>query len=306
MKRKNIKRIMAGFWALAVVGMSSMTALAADTVDVNGSGSYASDTDIVVGYQDRDLFSNMKDLMPGDTIDNQVALSNKSSRAVTIYLKAYPGFTSADGITATREKSEASAAGKTFNDDILNQIEMTLALDQTVIYKGSADGATPEAGYEAMTAGDYGLNLGSFAAGDQKNLTITLHLPGPVFDNSFVASFDAVDWVFCVEGTTPSGGDGGGGGHGGGGGGGGGNDRTPSGPGPGTVTEIVDSEVPLGPWTGADGDSNVVILDSSVPLASIPKMGDSGISGYAFGILLALLISCSALYMRKRYSVHKQ
>ena len=38
MKRNLLKRIMAGFWAAAFVGMSSMTALAADSVDVNGSG----------------------------------------------------------------------------------------------------------------------------------------------------------------------------------------------------------------------------------------------------------------------------
>ena len=201
-----------------------------------------------------------------------------------------------------RDKSQASAAGKTFKDDILDQIEMTLKLDDKVIYEGSADGASPKAGYEAMTAGDYGLNLGSFAAGTQKNMVITLHLPGPVFDNDFVDTFDAVDWVFCVEGTTPPSG----GGGGGGGGGGNSNRDKSNNPGPGTVTEIIDSEVPLGPWTGEDGDANIVILDPSVPLASIPKMGDTGTSGYIFGILLALLIACSALYMRKRYSVHKR
>lgn len=170
---------MAGFWAAAFVGMSSMTALAADSVDVNGSGRYAGDTDVVVGYQDKDLFTNMKELMPGDTIDNQVALSNKSSRAVTIYLKAYADFTSADGTTAVRDKSTASADGKTFRNDILDQIEMTLKLDDKVIYEGSADGVKPKAGYESMTAGNYGIALGSFAAGTQKNMVITLKLPGP-------------------------------------------------------------------------------------------------------------------------------
>lgn len=300
MKRKNFKRIVAGFWALAVVGMSSMTALAADSVDVNGSGRYAGETDVVVGYQDKDLFSNKKELMPGDTIDNQVALSNKSSRAVTIYLKAYADFTSADGKTAVRDNSTASADGKTFRNDILDQIEMTLKLDDKVIYEGSADGENPKAGYEAMTAGDYGIALGSFAAGSQKNMVISLKLPGPTFDNDFINTFDAVDWVFCVEGTTPSGTGGGGGGGGGGRPSGGGNSNN----GPGSVTEIIDSEVPLSPWTGEDG--NIVILDSGVPLASIPKMGDAGISGYVFGILLALLIAASALYMKKRYSVQKQ
>lgn len=288
MKRMKLKRLMAGLWTAAFVVMSGMTALAADTVDVKGSGSYASDTDVVVGYQDKDLFSNMKDLMPGDTLTNTVAMANQSSREITLYMKAFSEFTSEDGKTAVRDKSTASADGKTFRDDILNQIDMTLTLGSKVIYKGSADGNTPDSGYQALTAGDYGISLGAFAAGQKETLTIELHLPGPEFDNSFVNSFDAVDWVFYAEGTTPSSNNGGGS-HGGGGGGG------------SSVTRITDSEVPLGPWTG-DGDSNILITDPDVPLASLPKLGDTGITGYVFGIMLALLIACSALYMRKRYS----
>lgn len=299
MKRRNFKRIMAGFWALAVVVMSSMTALAADSVDVNGSGTSAGGTDIVVGYQDRDLFSNMKELMPGDRISNQITVANKSGRQVTIYLKAYSDFASADGETAVRDKSTASADGKTFREDILDQITMTLKLGDKILYQGSADGMNPEAGYSAMTVGDYGISLGDFTAGQQETLSVSLLLPGPELDNSFKNKFDAVDWVFCVEGTTPSDKGGGGGGHSGGGhSGGGGN---PSGPG---ITEIMDAPVPLGDWTGSDGDdnSNIIILDPEVPLGSIPKLGDEGIGGYVFGILLAMLITCSAFYMKKRYS----
>lgn len=285
MKRTTIKRIMAGFWALAVAVMSSMTALAADTVDVNGSGRYADSTSVAVGYSDKDLFSNMKNLMPGDTIENQITVSNKSSRSVTIYLKAYSGFTSEDGITAVRGTSTAQAEGKTFRDDLLDQIKMTLKLGDTILYEGSADGESPEAGYEAMTDGDYGISLGSFAAGQQSALTVQLTLPGPVFDNSFADRFDAVDWVFCVEGTTPSSGGGGGGTTG---------NRA--------VSTIEDSDVPLAPWTGETGDTNIVITEPGVPLATIPKLGDTGTSSYVFGILLALLAACSAAYIRKRCS----
>lgn len=289
MKRTKFRTIMACFGAMAIVVMSCMTALAADTVDVTGSGRYASDTQVVVGYEDKDLFSNMKNLMPGDVISNTVAIANRSSRSVTIYLKAYPDFTSADGITAVRGDSTASAEGKTFRDDILNQISMTLKLGDTVIYEGSADGLTPADGYTALTEGDYGISLGNFPANNQQILTVTLQLPGPVFDNSFADSFDAVDWVFCVEGTTPSTGGGGGG-------------STPGGGGGHRVTPIGDSEVPLGPWTGENTDSNIVITDPDVPLAVLPKTGDAGVSGYVFGILAALLVACSALYMRKRYN----
>lgn len=301
MKKNKIKRIAAGLFSAAILAMSSITALAADTVDVNGSGSYANDTSVAVGYQDRDLFSNMKELVPGDDIDNQVTIANKSSRPVSIYMKAYSEFTSEDGITAVRDDSTASAEGKTFRGDVLDQIQMTLTLGDRILYVGSADGENPEAGYEAMTAGDYGIKLGDFAAGQQESLKISLHLPGPVFDNSFADKFDAVDWVFCVEGTTPP------------------VDPVDPGPNPrpdgdgsntngvdrGDVTVIDDAGVPLADWTGESGDdnSNIIILDPDVPLANIPKLGDeAGISGYIFGIMLALLITCSALYMRKKYS----
>lgn len=289
MKRDKIKRLVAGLCAMVVLAMGSTTALAADTVDVNGSGRASDTTKVVVGYQDKDLFSNMKDLMPGDVISNEIAVSNQSGRAVTIYLKAYSQFDSEDGLTAHRETSEASAEGKTFRGDILDQISMTLRMGDEILYRGSADGNDPEEGYEAMTAGDYGISLGSFAAGSQKALTVELTLPGPEFDNSFADKFDAVDWVFCVEGTTPS--SGGGGGSSGGGPSGGGD---PNG-GPG-VTLIEDSDVPLGP-----GEStNVVITDPETPLASIPKMGDAGVSGYVFGIALALLAASGAVYAKKR------
>lgn len=291
MKKIQLKRMMAGFWAAAFVVMSSVTALAADSVEVKGSGEYASTTSVNV-YQDNDLFSNMKELMPGATVTNTVEMKNLSSREVTMYLRAYPDFVTKDnGASAERnrtetsetgDKSTADPAGKTFRDDILDQIEMTLTLGDKVIYKGSADGKTPEAGYTAMTTADYGIKLGSFAAGEEKKLEVKLVLPGPKFDNSFANSFDAVDWVFCAEGTTP---DNGGGNSGGSSGGGGGNKT------------IKDPSVPLGP-----GDANIVITDPDVPLSALPKLGDNGISGYVFGILLALLIACSALYMRKRCS----
>lgn len=291
MRSSKIKKMIAGFWALTVAVTSCMTALAADTVDVTGSGRYASETHTVVGYGDQDLFSDMKERMPGDVVSNNVTIANKSNRAVTIYMRAYPDFSSADGITAVRDGSSASAVDKTFRGDILDQISMTLKLGEQVIYQGSADGQKPEAESAAMTDPDYGLKLGSFAAGAQQTLEVMLELPGPIFDNTFADSFDAVDWVFYVEGSTPSSG----GGGGGGGGGGTTGHRAVS-------TVSTDSGMPLGPWTGQEEGPNIVIADSGTPLAGIPRLGDTGVSGGVFGILLALLAACTALYTKKRLS----
>ncbi len=292
MKINDIKRLVAGFCTIAAMTVGSTTALAADTVDVTGSGRYADSTQVVVGYQDKDLFSHMRDLMPGDTVSNEVTVSNKSGRSVTIYLKAYSDYESSDGITAVREERTVSAEGKTFRADLLDQIAMTVRLGEEVLYKGSADGKNPEEGYSSMTAGDYGISLGSFYAGEQQTLTVELTLPGPAFDNSFASRFNAVDWVFRAEGTTPSGG--------GGGGGGGGSDNTGNPSYKTSPTIIEDSDVPLDQWTGNQDGTNVVITDPDIPLAAIPKMGDEGIGGYVFGISLALLLAAGALYLRKR------
>lgn len=283
---------------MVVMTVGSMTALAADTdsINVEGSGTASGSTHVQV-YQDKDLFSNMKELMPGDTISNQVTVANTSSRSVTVYLKAYPEFIgSADGLEATRVRTEsngalstASADGKTFRSDILDQISMTLKLGDEILYQGSADGVNPDEGYAAMVDGDYGISLGSFAANTQETMTIELTLPGPAFDNSFESKFDAVDWVFCVEGTTPSS-------HHGGGGGGGGGSNTGNGRYNPSGTDTTSS---LEDITGEDG-TNIVVTDPGASLASIPKLGDTGISGYVFGIAAALLLACTAIYMKKR------
>lgn len=251
MKDIRLKPILSYLCSLAIAAMIHIPALAADTIELN-----------------QDLFSDMKNLVPGQTIYSQVTLSNKSSRIVMIYLKANPDPSAADTVT------------------ILNQIEMKLELDGSILYEGSADGAVPKTGYEAMTSESHGLNLGSFPSGAQKNLLITLSLPGPEFDNQYTDQFAAVDWVFRIEGASGGGNSGGSGGVG---------SSSENGP-----ISITDAEGPLSPWTGEDEGTNVVITDSDVPLGKVPRTGDSGIGGYVFSMLLALLIACIVLYIGRK------
>ena len=89
--------------------------------------------------------------------------------------------------------------------------------------------------------------------------------------NDYADKFDAVDWVFYVEGTDSSGD---GGSHGGGGGGGGshsGGGGNPTGPG---MIIITDDEVPLASGVPGDGDVNITIEDGAVPLGALPQTGD--------------------------------
>lgn len=275
MNKRILYKIMAGLWTLAAVGFCSLSALAADTVEVKGSGTYGGSTSAYVGYEDKDLFSNMKGLMPGDVISNTITLHNQSSRGVTIYLKAFPDFVSQDtqNQAAVREDSQASADGKTFRDSVLNIIHMTLTLGEKVIYQGSADGLTPEEGFSPMTDGAYGISLGYFKAGQKEDLTVTLKLPGQEMGNAFEQTFDAVDWVFCIEGTTPPD-----------------DDDSESSHTSGSSTDS--SPIPV------TGDyHNLIVTDPG----KVPKMGDEGTAMYVFVMLLAVLTGCSAIYTRKRY-----
>lgn len=273
MKKIQLRRRIAVFLTAAFVAMSGMTALAADdAVSVSGTGKYAETTKVKV-TQDEDLFSNMKNLMPGAHVTNTVTVSNQSDRQVTLYMKAYPVFDSEDGSLAKggyQGKSTASAQDKVFENKLLDLMQMKLVLDQNVIYDGSASASGTDFADEAK-----GICLGSFPSGSKSALTIELTVPGEL-DNSYASTFDVVDWVFYAEGTTPSGGGGGSGGGGSGGGGG--------------TKKIHDSDTPLG----------VLIEEPEVPLALLPALGDLGMAGYMFGILVLLLIGCSALYAKKR------
>lgn len=296
MNKLHIKRMMTNIIAAAFVAMSGMTALAADAVIIDGTGKYAGSTTVDVKYYDKDLFSNMKELMPGSTVANTVSLENRSGRAVTIYMKAYPNFEEEqDVFSAIRErvetalsgdKSEVSVEGKSFNNAILDLAEMTLTLDDAVIYKGSADGSKPEAGYQGLTEGDYGINLGKFSSDEVKTLKIELYLPGEKFTNEYASTFDAVDWVFCAEGTTPSGGD---------------SSKDPT----KSTVSVNDGEVPGGasPSISKDVLDNSVLQtvdDSQIPLGILPALGDNGVIGYVIGLMVFIMIGVGAVYIKKR------
>ena len=134
---------------------------------------------------DTDLFASFKNLTPGCARTQIIAVENKSSEEVQLYLRAEEaGQKSMDANTARliRELLEKYAV-----------IEITSS--QGTIYQGPVSGNLK--GTENTMKED--LYLGTFRAGQQKNLKVKLALSEEM-DNEFNKLTGKVRWVFTAKG----------------------------------------------------------------------------------------------------------
>ena len=274
MKTKKIRRAAAGFCTAAMMVLNSVQSFAAAPLMLRApevSYNHRAEGGFTVSAQDKDLFTNLKNLVPGDVVENTVDITNNSSQSLTFYVKAYPDFT-ASGEGDRRDGGPlVTEEGKEFQSDLLDIMKMNITREDGTYLYGDENFSQPASGKETeFEESEYGIVIGSIPAHSSETLTVTVKLPGAEMNNDYADKFDAVDWVFYVEGTDGGGGGGNNGGGGGGGGshGGGGGDPT----GPGQIT-IQDDEVPLAPGLG-DGDVNITIEDGAVPLGALPQTGD--------------------------------
>lgn len=203
--------------------------------------------------KNRDLFSNMKGLMPGDTIENHVVITNNSSQTVAFYFRVRPG-----DINEIEAGSEDAAAieGKKYQSDLLDMISMEIWREGDLLYRGNASGS--------QIPGETGevINLGFVDAGKALNLRIEATLPGKEMTNEFAAKFSKIDWQFIAEGTDGGNTGGDGGNTGNNGGGPGGSTPGPSG-GPGDNASVSQN--------GANGNG---AADNGAPGNPLPADGN--------------------------------
>lgn len=167
-----IRRIL--IWAMTLTLLFSLipAALAAEgTVTYNGTanqfifepGSTSSPTD---------LFPNLKNVMPGDTITQSIAVKNKISNGIKIrlYLRAL----------GAHPDSEA----------FLSQLNLTVQNKTgTIMFDAPADQTT------GLTNWVY---LGTLYSGGSTELSVTLTVPKEM-GNQFQDAVGALDWQFMVE-----------------------------------------------------------------------------------------------------------
>lgn len=192
------------------------------------------------GEEDGNWFMSFTNMVPGGVYKDKLAIENDSRKKFNVYMQVVP-----------REQDAVK-------DELLNLISMKVSYQGTVIYEGKATGASlvSEEGLQRVVP------LGTYASGAKGTIDVELSLDptltlGDGRSERVAGVLSKIDWKFMV---TESGG-GGGGDNGGGGG-----DPVQPGTTYPTVT-IEDGPVPAGDLT--------VIEDSPVPLALLPKTGDT-------------------------------
>lgn len=282
--RKDIwKRIAAALSAVVLLAANSVEAFAASNED---NVNYNSRYDFTIGA-DRDLFSNMKELMPGAQVTNTISIHNNSNSSVTFYLKAEPDYKAVAGnIHAAQNSQNGSTVtvdDKRFVEGMLEKLKITVVYDGKTIYEGPATGTDNSlSGGNLGGDGTYGYKLGAVNGKTTKKLSVTLDVPGAEFGNEYQNAFTAVDWVFYAEGISGGGGD-----HENPGGGDR-DDPDDSDDGPGRVVVIEEGDVPL--TSLGDDDVNIIIEEGQVPLASLAKTGGEIFYVKQLGALLVVLI----------------
>ncbi len=276
MRRKNrIKQIAALIIGVALMAGTAGQAMAEDSYITYQGGAEA----FVTVPGERDLFQNFKGVMPGDTLEQKVIVSNtiNNSQGVRIYLRA--------------ESAEETAKG------FLEQMTLTVMESGQVLSEGSADqpGGLAE-----------NVLLGTFQKAGQVQIDLFLTVP-ITMGNEFQDAVGKIHWIFTAEELDSNknsdpfgGGNGGGGGGGGGGSQGGGETPTPTAigdedPALANLENIEDEAVPL-----ATNPLLEMIEDVLVPLGVLPKTGDGSITYAPLLTMFAVSGMLMILLIRKR------
>ena len=148
-------------------------------------------------YTQTDLFNKFKNIMPGDTLTEEITVENQSgdSDYIKVYLRAVPHDETGNPISAevlAELRSDERRGEKTelaYMYDFLAQLQLTVKNGAEMIYQASPD----ETG--GLTNNVY---LGSLRKGQSLKLDVELKVPIEM-GNDYANRIGEVDWVFAAE-----------------------------------------------------------------------------------------------------------
>ena len=180
-----MNRTMRALFSL-VLTLVLVVAMATPAFAATASITYKGQKDQFVFDPSTDLFRNFKGVMPGDTLEQSITFTNKStdSNYVKLYVRAVAHDTS-NPLTKPVKDNETIPS----MEDFLSQLEMEVYCGKKQIFKASPD----ELG---------GLKnkvlLGTFKKNASATLTVKLNVPIEL-GNEYANRMGEVDWIFTVE-----------------------------------------------------------------------------------------------------------
>lgn len=136
-----------------------------------------------------DLFADFKDLVPGESRNQLVTVTNNWNQSTEIFLWA----DFVDQIQATDDTRELI-------NKLLKEYAYIVITDDSgnIIYSGAVWGS-PDIDSEGTDSMKYPYSLGIFKSGETKNLNVSLYLD-PQTDNEYKELLGLIKWVFRASG----------------------------------------------------------------------------------------------------------
>ena len=184
---KNLKKTVSILFTVAMVLLMSVGALADDSSVIYEGGA---EKYVFIGdkqYTESDTFFNFKNLMPGDSVTQEIIVKNVRGGKyyVNVYMRAIPHNETDNKIHDKVAEVETLAS----MEDFLSQLSMKVYNGKKLIYEASPD---------ELDGLKNNVLLGKFYEGRGTTLTVELKVP-ETLGSEYAGRIGEVDWVFIAE-----------------------------------------------------------------------------------------------------------